>query len=105
MVEPKARRIQTDSELDAVVDAWCEKFGGKGDDNPEPDPLAMKANVHIVEFVPEGYEDKYPYKVGDHVLLIEIENMPGHCAVITTDGRIVWAYHTGDFRKLTREEM
>jgi hypothetical protein len=52
----------------------------------------MKADVHIVEYVPEGYEDnkdEYPYSVGDHVLLIEIENMPGHCAVILKDGRTV----------------
>jgi hypothetical protein len=67
----------------------------------------IKADVHIVEYVPEGYEDdkeEYPYSVGDHVLLIEIENMPGHCAVILKDGRTVWAYHTDDFRKLSTEE-
>jgi hypothetical protein len=51
----------------------------------------MKANLHIVEFVPERNEDEYPYKVGDHVRLIEIENMPGHCAVITREGHVVWA--------------
>jgi hypothetical protein len=66
--------------------------------------MKTKANVHIVEYVPEGYEDTYPYKKGEHVLLIEIENMPGHCAVITKCGLVVWAYHTNDFRKLSLEE-
>jgi hypothetical protein len=30
--------------------------------------------------------------------------MPGHCAVITKEGRVVWGYHTSDFRKLTVDE-
>jgi hypothetical protein len=51
-----------------------------------------------------GMRTTYPYKVGDHVLLIGIENMPGHCAVVTRDGRIVWGYHSQDFRKLTVDE-
>jgi hypothetical protein len=31
------------------------------------DQVLMKTNVHIVEYVPEGYE--YPFKKGDQVLL------------------------------------
>ena len=44
-------------------------------------------------------------KKGEHVLLIEIANMPGHAAVITSRGTVEWAYHTDDFRKLSSEEM
>ncbi len=74
---------------------------------PGYDPLRGNpvANVHVVEYVPKGYEDEYPYKKGEHVLLIEIANMPGHAAVITHRGTVEWAYHTFDFRKLSSEEM
>jgi hypothetical protein len=66
--------------------------------------LRAKTDIYVVEYVPESYEDEYPYKVGDHVLLMGIENMPGHVAVVTREGRVVWGYHPEDFRKLTVDE-
>ena len=49
---------------------------------------------------------KYPFKNGDHVLLLgEIKHMPGHVAVATKDGRILWGYHSDNFRKLIKEEV
>ena len=40
MDKPKARRIQTDAEFDAQIDAWREKYKDQGDDN---EPLAKSA--------------------------------------------------------------
>jgi hypothetical protein len=37
MDKPQARRIQTDAEFDAQIDAWREKYGDQPDDN---EPLA-----------------------------------------------------------------
>jgi hypothetical protein len=83
-----------------------EVFDEVSEELPGHDPLSSNpvANVHAVECVPEGYEEQYPYKKGEHVLLIEIANMPGHAAVITSRGTVEWAYHTDDFRKLSSEE-
>jgi hypothetical protein len=55
--------------------------------------------------LPKGYEDHYPFKNGETVLMRgEIEQMPGHVAVVTKDGLVRWGYHIENFRKLTREE-
>ena len=54
---------------------------------------------------PEGYEDHYPWKEGEGVLSLgEIENMPGHVAVVTRDGKVHWGYHDDNFREATEEE-
>jgi Protein of unknown function (DUF2442) len=34
MDKPKARRIQADAEFDAQIDAWREKYGDQGDNEP-----------------------------------------------------------------------
>ena len=53
-----------------------------------------------------AYGDGYPFRNGDKVLLLgEVEHMPGHVVVATTDGRVVWGYHADNFRKLTKEEV
>lgn len=55
--------------------------------------------------LPEGYEDQYPFKSGDTVLMLgEIEQMPGHVVVATKMGFVFYGYHVEHFRKLTREE-
>lgn len=60
----------------------------------------------VVAELPEGYKNHYPFKDGDHFLMLgEIENMPGHCAVVDKSGRILWAYHTENFREPTEEEL
>jgi len=62
--------------------------------------------VMIVCDIPEGYEDKYPFKNGDAVLFHgEIENMPGHVAVVTRDGKTHFGYHDDNFREPTEEEL
>lgn len=48
----------------------------------------------------------YPFKEGDHMLFLgEIPNMKGHCAIVTRDGRVLWGYHTDDFRNPTEDEL
>jgi hypothetical protein len=55
--------------------------------------------------IAHGYGDKMPFKDGDLVLMLgEIEQMPGHVAVVTRDGLVRWGHHIENFRKLTREE-
>ena len=69
--------------------------------------LKKISNPYICEVeLPKGYEDQYPFKNGDNVLMLgEIKHMPGHCAVVTKDGIVHWAYHTDNFRELTQEEV
>ncbi len=55
---------------------------------------------------PKGYEFRYPWKEGDGVLVLgEIENMPGHVAVVTRSGKIRWGYHDDHFREPTEEDL
>ena len=55
--------------------------------------------------VMQNWKGSYPSKNGDHVLMLgEIEQMPGHVAVVTHDGLVRWGYHIENFRKLTKEE-
>lgn len=62
--------------------------------------------ILIVDNLPEGYEDSYPFKAGEHVLLLgEIENMPGHYAVVTKDGGTHFGFHDDLFREPTEEEL
>lgn len=62
--------------------------------------------ILIVEEIPKGYEDKYPWKAGDSALLLgEIENMPGHVAVVTKDGKVHWGFHDDNFREPTGDEI
>ena len=73
---------------------------------PEPDPEGPLPRIVKVDNIPEGYEDKYPCKVGDLVLYLgEIANMPGHCAFVTDDGKVHWGYHTDHFRDATEDEV
>jgi hypothetical protein len=61
--------------------------------------------IKIVD-LPEGYEDKYPFQNGDSVLFLgEIENMPGHVAVVTKDGKVRFGFHEENFREPTEEEV
>lgn len=55
--------------------------------------------------LPKGWEEKYPFKEGDTVLMLgEIEQMPGHVAIAMKDGRVLFGYHAEHFRKLSQEE-
>jgi hypothetical protein len=62
--------------------------------------LARVANIAL------GYEDKYPFKEDDTVLVTgEIDLMPGHVVVVLKDGRTVFGYHDENFVPLTEEEV
>lgn len=55
--------------------------------------------------LPKGHEALYPFKNGEHVLLLgEISNMPGHVAFTNQTGIIHYGYHLEDFRVLSGEE-
>lgn len=56
--------------------------------------------VNVVD-IPHGYRNEYPFKNGDHLLMLgEIENMPGHVAVVLNDGSIAWGYHDDYFEEV-----
>jgi len=60
----------------------------------------------IVDTLPKGYEDKYPFKAGDTVLVLgEIKNMKGHYIIALKDGRVLYGYHDDFFREPTEEEL
>ena len=47
-----------------------------------------------------------PWEKGDPVLCLgEIENMPGHLAVATKDGKVHWGWHPDNFREPTGDEL
>ena len=53
----------------------------------------------------KGYEKSYPFENDEHMLFLgEIEDMPGHCAVVNRSGKVFWGYHTDNFRDLTELE-
>ena len=53
----------------------------------------------------EQYKAQYPFTLGERVLFLgEIAEMPGHCVVVKRDGRVMWGYHTDNFRELTEDE-
>jgi ribosomal protein S27AE len=128
--DPLARRMECDNgcgvtlhrdSLDSTEDRWkCTKCGeiswSQGSDEvfipvgevPGPPPIPVGPRVMIVD-LPEGYKDHpgYPWKDGDAVLFLgEILNMPGgHCAVVSKDGTVNWAFHTDNFREPTEDEI
>lgn len=60
----------------------------------------------MIALVPPGYEGKYPWKHGEPVLVIgSIDNMDGHLAVATKDGRVYWGYDEDGFRNPTPDEI
>ena len=68
--------------------------------------MTQKLKVLVVEPLPEGCENKYPWEAGDCVLLLgEIEGMSGHVAVATHDGRVHWGYDEDNFREATEDEI
>ncbi len=65
----------------------------------------MKAPyLAMVEFESPIPLESYPFDKGEVVLILgEIEQMPGHCAVVSK-GVVHVGYHNGNFRKLTKDE-
>jgi hypothetical protein len=60
----------------------------------------------VVAVCPKGYEDKYPWKHGDALLLLgDIESMPGHVVVADKTGRVHWAYDADSFREAREDEL
>ena len=49
---------------------------------------------------------QYPFKPGESLLWLgEITNMPGPCVVAMRDGRVLWGYHSENFREPTQDEL
>ena len=64
----------------------------------------------LVKVVPQndGYDDKRPFKdakAGLVLCLGEIDNMPGHVAVVTDDGKVHYGIHPENFREPTEDEI
>ena len=65
-----------------------------------------KFRLYSVREIPEGFEDKYPWKEGETVLMLgEIKQMPGHCVVATNDGKVHFGYHTENFKKIKKKNL
>ena len=63
----------------------------------------MKPYLAKVVGLQPGY--RYPFKNGDVVLILgEIAQMPGHLALSTRSGKVLFGYHSENFRKLRRNE-
>jgi len=67
-----------------------------------------RANLRLVRFSPRKMrvEGAYPFRKGAVMLLLgEIRNMPGHCAVVDLDsGRIHVGYHCESFTEIPIDE-
>jgi len=62
--------------------------------------------IVIFDNPPKGYEDKYPWKVGQSLLFLgEVVQMPGHCIVVDKAGKVYWGWHTDNFREPTEDEI
>lgn len=67
----------------------------------------LKKSLYVCEVV--DWEHWRPNNItfhdGERVLMLgEIEQMPGHVAVVKEDGRVMWGYHIENFRRISREE-
>ena len=55
--------------------------------------------------LPAEYHSRYPFTRDDRLLYLgEVRQMPGHCVVVTRDGRVLWGYHTENFVVLSDQE-
>lgn len=65
--------------------------------------------MYLAQFNTEGLEDyldHYPFIAGEVVLCLgEIENMPGHVAVVKKDGRVLYGYHPENFSRMKDESL
>ena len=71
--------------------------------------LNHMCRLQLVSFGEKLTDDQlklYPFSKGEILLMLgEIENMPGHCVVVTLgDGRIHVGYHIEHFRILSIDE-
>lgn len=57
--------------------------------------------VKVVDDTPTGL----PFQSNEHLLYLgEIHGMPGHCIVVKKNGKVIWGFHTDNFRNLTEDE-
>lgn len=67
-------------------------------------PRPRKPPCVVIADYPDGAQ--YPFKRGESLLWLgEITNMPGHCVVVTRAGKVLWGYHSENFRDPTPEEL
>lgn len=62
--------------------------------------------VYFKSCLPEGIENQYPFKEGEHLLYLgEIENMLGHGVVINEKGKVFWGFHTEHFIEMGDDDF
>lgn len=75
--------------------------------------MKLKQNSLVV-FVPPCTDEEwerqvkhaYPFNIHEVVLFLgEIKQMPGHCIVARRNGKVIWGYHTDNFRTATEDEI
>jgi hypothetical protein len=55
--------------------------------------------------IPTELHKHYPFVKGKAYLFLgEIPNMPGHCALAESNGKVMFGYHTDEFIELTEDE-
>jgi len=79
-------------------------------DSTTPKRVTRRTRVNtLIRFdfdnVDSKYHNQYPFTRKDVLLFMgEVEQMPGHCAVATKDGRVLWGYHTENFVVISEDE-
>ena len=61
--------------------------------------------LSIVMYLGDVKKDKAFENSAAVLFLGEIPNMPGHCAVVTRSGLVLWGYHLDSFRLATEDEV
>ena len=70
-------------------------------------PFKKNQLVVVDKFdLPTGIANPYPYYEGECLLFLgEIVQMPSHCIVVNRAGKVLWGYHTDNFREPTEDEI
>ncbi len=76
---------------------------GTKDGIPRPLSIVRLDYDSLPQVLAEDYDKNFNRNEG-YLFLGEIPNMPGHCAVISSNGRTLWGYHTEDFVEINNEE-
>jgi len=53
-----------------------------------------------------GWEKAFPFKRGETLVCLgEIRQMPNHCIVVNSKGKVFWGFDSGHFRYPKKEEI
>jgi hypothetical protein len=54
----------------------------------------------------QGEDPTHTFLPNQRVLFLgEILQMPGHCIVVNQNGKVIYGFHTDNFRKLQEDEL